>query len=142
MIRYYLLMLGLLAIACQDRSEKRGEGDQSKDERKVEKRPLKYFTQEDVAKYAVSVVYKQNESELEAKKNGDEILVNSKSPSDGRSQYMVKLGNGIVLFKDRNGDWQNILDDRRVFYNEEGDTLIISEGFVTSDSSTMYQFVK
>ena len=107
------------------------------------KRPLRFFTQEDVARYAVAVVNNAPPDDFAVDYVEDGVQVTSKKKHAGTDkQYIVKIGGyGHVLCKDKNGKWTDIFKDRRIYYYEENKKLYLSQTF-PGDSATVSEFTK
>jgi hypothetical protein len=136
------IFLGFLFFSCEKKTRKRDLDA----EWRGEKQPLKEFTEKEVAKYAIAVFTKKSPDSLEVKENDHEFSVTiegitSKGAKEFRP-YEVRMGaHGLVFYKDDDGEWTDIFKDRRIFYFEQDDKLILSEIF-PGDSTTYNEFTK
>lgn len=107
------------------------------------KRSLKIFSEADVAGYAIAVYKKNPDGYFEVKESDDGFLViDREGDPDSEQQCIVKIGaHGLILRRSNDGQWIDRFGNRRIFYYEEGNKLVLSEIF-EGDSTTYYEFTK
>jgi hypothetical protein len=134
---WIIFALSLFSYSCRQQPDKYEKIDQEK------KRPLKIFSEEDIARYTIALVSKKRVQDLEVRgSNDDFVLAEKKEGANSAQEYTVKMGAyGVVLLKDKTGRWTDRFDDRRIMYFEQDDTLFLSE-ILFGDSTTCYKFAK
>jgi hypothetical protein len=137
-MKHILLIVALFSLySCEPRSDSK-VSNLDKDN----KRPLKVFNEEDVAKYTIAILTNKPEENFEVQKGGAGILVVDQSADRLEQKYLVKIGAyGLVLCKDSIGEWTDRIKGRRIFYYEQDDKLILSEVY-EGDSTTYHEFIK
>jgi hypothetical protein len=145
-----IILISIIFWSCGKSSEKKKKRETripTEEERikKIEngkKRPLRYFNEEDVARYAMAVFKEKTVDDFETAWTEDGVLITPRKNKGPDGQLKIKIGgDGVLLFKKKNNNWTDKFEDRRIFYFQEGKKLILSQTF-EGDSVTYQEFEK
>jgi hypothetical protein len=145
-----IIIISIIFWSCGQSSEKKKklqtriptEEERIKKIEDGKKRPLRYFNEEDVARYAMAVFKEKTVDDFETAWTEDGVLVTPGKNKGAGEQLKIKIGgDGVLLFKNKNNNWTDKFEDRRIFYFEEGKKLILSQTF-EGDSVTYQEFEK
>ncbi len=149
MKQVYSVLIFISCISCsrQNQQEKAPQqqvsnNPQHQELNSIEEVPLKHFTYEDIARYAIATIMDQSPSIIRAVKNNDLYLVSYVRKSDSQKfDYKIKIDGNHVIWGNSDGRWRDTDFDEKIGFVEDGNKIKIIQTF-TDGSEAAEEFEK